>query len=150
MAIFRWGSSFDPFAPLRRLQHEMERAAWPWGEPSRRVGGGAYPPVNLYEADGEVVVQCEVPGVEPGELDVNITGETLTIKGVKKPPPDADALRFIRRERGSGEFTRTVVLSDQVDAEKISADLRDGVLTVRLPKMAGPRPRRIAIGSRKD
>ena len=150
MAIFRWGNSFDPFAPLRRLQHEMERMAWPSGEVSRRVGGGAYPPVNLYESDGDVIVQCEVPGIDPDDLDVNITGETLTIKGVKKPQPDAEGLHFIRRERGSGEFTRTIVLPEQVDEDKISADLREGVLTVRLRKSAAAQPRRIAIQACKD
>lgn len=145
MAIFRWGVHFDPLAQLRRIQRDLERVGWPWTAGARRVGGGAYPPVNLYESDAEVVVQCEVAGMESSDLDVSITGETLTVRGAKKPLAREEELSFIRRERGSGEFTRTIVLPDEVDTEKIEANLRDGVMTIRLPKRAAGKPRRIEI-----
>jgi len=145
MAIFRWGTSFDPFAGLRYLQREMERLRWPWFVENRRIGGGAYPPVNVYESDDEILVQCEVAGVDAKDLDVNITGETLNIKGVKQPLPDEEKLSFIRRERGSGEFTRTIVLPDEVQADKIEASLSDGIMTVRLPKAAAAETKRIEV-----
>lgn len=145
MAIFRWGTHFDPFAHLRQLQREMERVAWPWTAEARRVGGGAFPPVNVYESDAQVVVQCEVPGIDASDMDVSVTGETLTIKGVKPPLPDEEQLQFVRRERGSGNFTRTVVLPDEVDAEKVEAGLRDGIMTIRLPKRAAGKPRQVDI-----
>ncbi|KPK86170.1 MAG: hypothetical protein AMJ81_01960 [Phycisphaerae bacterium SM23_33] len=145
MAIFRWGMHFDPLAHLRQIQRELDRVSWPWTAGARRIGGGTYPPVNVYESDAEVVVQCEVAGVEPSDLDVSITGETLTVKGIKKPLPREEELNFIRRERGSGEFTRTVVLPNEVDAEKVEANLRDGVMTIRLPKKAAGKPTRVEI-----
>ena len=64
MAIFRWGSHFDPLAGFRQLHRELDRLMRPSMAEARRVGGGAYPPVNVYEAPGEVLVQCEVAGVD--------------------------------------------------------------------------------------
>ncbi len=148
MAIFRWGTNFDPFAGLRYIQRELERLGWPWYAESRRVGGGAYPPVNVYDSDNEILVQCEVAGVEAKDLEVSITGETLNVKGLKRALPDAEKLNFIRRERGEGEFTRTVVLPDEVDAEKIEATLTDGVMTIRLPKSAAAEPKQIEVKAR--
>ena len=145
MAIFRWGMNFDPFAGLRHVQRELEQLhASLFGE-SRRVGGGTYPPVNVYDSAEEVLVQCEVPGIDRKDLDATITGETLTIKGTKRALPDEEKLSFIRRERGAGEFTRTIVLPDAVEAEKIEASLHDGIMTIRLPKAAAAQPRQIEI-----
>ncbi len=147
MSIFRWGSGFDPLGGFRQLQRELERLARPWTGQARRVGGGSYPPVNVYTSADEVLVQCEVAGVEPDDLDVSITGETLVIKGVKRPAAEAEDVKYIQQERGYGEFTRTIVLPDATDADKIDADLHDGVLTVRLPKTAAAAPRRVEIKS---
>lgn len=145
MAIFRWGAGFDPFAGFRLLQRELQRLARPWAQLGRRIGGGAYPPVNVYSSPQDVLVQCEVPGVESDDLDVSITGETLTVKGINRPMEGEESVKFIQRERGHGEFTRTIVLPDAVEADKIEADLHDGILTVRLPKAAGAEPRQIEI-----
>ena len=101
--------------------------------------------MNVYTSPTEVLVQCEVPGLEREDLDVNITGETLTVKGVNRPMEGEESMKFIQRERGHGEFTRTIVLPDAVEAEKIEASLRDGILTVRLPKAAGAEPRQIEV-----
>ena len=145
MSIFRWGAGFDPFAGFRQLHRELERLARPWTGQTQAVGGGAYPPVNVYTSGDEVLVQCEMAGVEGDQLDVSITGETLTIKGVKPPVADVEGLKFVQQERGHGEFTRTIVLPDAVDADRIEADLRDGILTVRLPKAAAEAPRQVEI-----
>jgi len=147
--VFKWGSHWDPLWGLRALQREMERLSRPFSVESRRVGGGAYPPVNVFESEKEILVQCEVAGVEPEDLDVTITGETLTIKGVKKPIADTDDVKFVRRERGSGEFTRTVVLPDEVDADKIDAALANGVMAIRLPKAGTPATRSIQVQAGK-
>jgi HSP20 family protein len=148
MAIFRFGSTVDPFVGVRAIQRELERQRlnWPWSGESRRVGGGAYPPVNVYDSAAEILVEFEVAGVDAKDLDVSITGETLTLKGVKHAMNE-DGARAIRRERGSGEFTRTVVLPDIVDGEKIQANLRDGVLRITLPKSAAAQPRQIPINA---
>jgi hypothetical protein len=87
------------------------------------VGGGVYPPLNVYNGAEDTVVQCEVAGVARGDLDISITGDTLSIKGVKKGPADEEKLAYQRRERGTGEFSRTVVLSDPVDSSRVEAKL---------------------------
>jgi HSP20 family protein len=145
MAIFRWGMNFDPFAGFRHIQRELERLHQSWFGESRRIGGGAYPPVNVFESPGEILAQCELGGVDRKDVDVSITGETLTIKGVKRPIPGEEKLRFIRRERGSGDFTRTIVLPEAVDAERVEATLRNGIMSIRLPKAAAAKPRQIEI-----
>jgi len=144
MAIFGWPSGWDPVAGLRAVQREMERLMGRFGE-NRRVGGGNYPAVNVLDGPNEMVVQAEMAGVKRQDIDLSITGETLVIKGVKHAPPDEQKLRYHRRERGTGEFDRTVVLPDKVDAARIEASFTNGILTVRLPKSEAARPKQIAV-----
>ena len=146
MTSFRWPGGMDPFASLRYMQKELERLMGRgWFDQGQRVGGGTYPPVNVLNGPDDTIVQCEVAGVARDDLDISITGETLVVKGVKKAPADEDKLHYQRRERGCGEFSRTVVLPDPVDADKIEANLENGILTIRLPKSEAARPRHIAV-----
>ena len=147
MATFRW-PTWDPWTGLRLMQRELERVVGRniFGEMQQGVGGGVYPPVNIYNGRDEIVVQCEVPGVAKDDLDISITGETLGIRGVKKGPKDEELFRYQRRERGIGEFSRTVVLPDKVDPDRIEATLDRGILTIRLPKSDSVKPRQIKVG----
>jgi len=145
MAIFRFPGALDPFGSLRYMQREMDRlfgrAA---AAATQHIGGGVYPPVNVLNGSEEIIVECEVAGVPREEIDISITGETLVIKGTKAAPEESD-VRYQRRERGSGDFSRTVVLPDKVDADRIEAHLVNGVLTVRLPKSEAAKPRQISV-----
>ena len=145
-ALFRWPGSFDPFSGIRHMQRELERLMGRglFGE-SRQIGGGVYPAVNVLNGPDEILVQCEVPGVVKGDLDVSITAETLVIKGVKKGPKDEDELKYQRRERGVGDFSRTIVLPDRVDADRVQADIDAGILTISLPKSEAAKPRQIPV-----
>ena len=144
--LFRW-PAWDPFPAMRHVQREMDRLFgrdMP-GE-SRRVGGGTYPPVNVLNGPDDIVVQCEIPGVDREDLDLSITGETLVVKGTKQPPVgEEDTVRFHRRERGYGQFNRTIVLPDRVDPDAIEAKLEAGILTIRLPKSDAARPKQITV-----
>lgn len=145
--LFRWPGNWDPFAGLRVMQRELERLSsrGAYGE-GRNIGGGVFPPVNVYNGPTELVVECEVPGVKRQDIDLSITGETLVVKGEKKPAcQPTDDIRYQRSERGSGEFNRTIILPEKIDPEKISADLVDGILTVRLPKSEAAMPRKIDV-----
>jgi HSP20 family protein len=146
MATFRWPTGWDPFVALRHMQRELERATGVsiFGE-GRSVGGGNFPPVNVYNGRDDVLVQLEMPGVKREDLDLSITGETLVVKGAVKPPPDEAKFEYQRRERGTGEFSRTVVLPDKVEAERVEASLAGGVLTVRLPKSEAAKPKQIHV-----
>lgn len=147
MAMFRWREGWDPLAGLRIMQRELERLAGR-GPEGRSIGGGTYPPVNVLNGPSEILVEAEVAGVRREDIDLSITGETLVIKGTKPGSvgdQDPENLRFHRAERGSGDFSRTIVLPDKVDAENINAKLEAGILTVRLPKSEEAQPRRIRV-----
>ena len=146
MAIFRWPGNLDPFASLRYVQRELEnlmgRGAFSGGQ---RIGGGVYPPVNVLSGPDDMVVQCEMPGVRREDIDISITGETLEIKGVKPAGVDEEKVDYQRRERGTGQFSRTIVLPDKVDPDRVEARLDAGLLTIRLPKSEAARPKQIAV-----
>lgn len=143
--LFRW--PWDPFGTLRHVQREMDRLLGRegYGAP-QQVGGGSYPAVNVLNGPQEMIVQCELAGVRREDLDLSITGETLVIKGAKRPPDDDDKLRYQRRERGFGEFSRTIVLPDAVEPDRVEAKLQAGILRVRLPKSQAARPKQIPVG----
>jgi len=146
MATFRWPVGWDPFAGLRHVQRELERLTgrWPFSESSGLDGGG-FPPVNVLNGPDEILVQCEMPGLRRDDIDLSITGETLVIKGRKQSAADETTVTYQRRERPFGDFTRTIVLPDSVDAARIEAKLADGILTVRLAKSQAAKPRQIPV-----
>lgn len=144
--LFRWPSGFDAFASLRHMQREFERffGRGPLGAQDR-IGGGAYPPVNVLNGSDDMIIECEMAGVNRDDIEISITGETLVIKGSKGPSADEEKVRYQVRERGSGEFSRTIVLPDKVDTDHIEAKLANGVLTVRLPKSEAGKPKKIDV-----
>ena len=146
MALFRWPEGWDPFGSLRYIQRELDRLVGrgPFTQ-GQRVGGGSYPPINVFNGPEDLLVQCELAGVKRQDVDLSITGETLIIKGTKHPPADEEKVHYQRRERGSGEFSRTLVLPDQIDPERVEATLTDGILTIRLPKSRAAKPRQIEV-----
>ncbi len=146
MTIFRWPETWDPLASLRVMQREMDRL-FGRGAVGQTlcIGGGTYPAVNVLHSPDEIVVQCELAGVEKEQVALSITGETLVVKGTKAPPAEEEALHYQRRERGIGEFSRTIVLPDKVDADKVVATLENGVLEIHLPKSEAAKPRKIAV-----
>ena len=146
MAIFRWPTNWGPFSGLRAMQRELERlmGASPFGE-SQRVGGGSYPAVNVLNGSEDMVVQAELAGVERDDVELSITGETLVIKGTKRLPENDEKLRYQRHECGAGDFSRTIVLPDKVDVERVEASLAAGILTIRLPKSEAAKPRQIRV-----
>jgi len=145
MATFRWPSGFDPLVGLRVMHRELDRLMGRGAQPGAQRVSGVYPPVNVLNGEDELVVLCEVPGIPREDLDISITGETLVVSGTKRAPDAAEDVRYQVRERGAGEFSRTIVLPDRVDTDRIVATLADGVLTIRLPKSESARPKQIPV-----
>ena len=146
MAIFRWPGGWSPFGTMRQMHSELERLMGRGGYGhAQRIGGGVYPPVNVLNGPEDMIVQCEIAGVAREDIDLSITGETLQIKGVKHPSADEGEVQYQRRERGAGDFSRTIVLPDKVDPDQVDASLVDGVLTIRLPKSEAARPKQIPV-----
>ncbi len=134
----------DPFETLLGLQRAMEsvmRSDW-FG--TRTSGSGALPLINVFSDGDDFIVVSELPGVRKEDLDIQVRGDTLRIRGKKTIAYDEKA-SIHRRERSAGEFDRTLSLPDDVDAAKVSAEYRDGVLTLRLPRAESAKPRTVTI-----
>jgi HSP20 family molecular chaperone IbpA len=113
-------------------------------EPTRAQEAFAAPPVDIYEDDQGLVVVADLPGVEPGALDVRVDHGLLTIQGRARSLAPGTPLH---REYALTGFYRQFQLPEEIDAARIAADLRQGVLTLRLPRAAPAPPRRIDVRS---
>lgn len=103
------------------------------------------PRVDILETRDELLLFADLPGVKPEDLDVRFEKDELTIHG--KCAPRHEDVNYLSYEYGVGDFYRAFTISEAVDADKIAAELRDGVLTVRLPKSEKVKPRKIQIKS---
>ncbi len=103
------------------------------------------PALDVAETDEAVVVKMEVPGVDPKAIEVSIAGDTLTIRGEKHAETEEKGRSWHRVERSRGRFERSLTLPSPIDAEKVSAECRDGVLTLELPKREEARPKSIQV-----
>jgi len=88
---------------------------------------------------------CELPGIDLKDINVSITSNVLTIKGVKKVEKEEKKEKYYRKESRSGSFQRTLSLPTAVDAEKIAAELKNGILTITLPKREEEKPKQITV-----
>jgi HSP20 family protein len=147
MAIVR----SDPFRELFQLQDQLFRAFDAQQGLRRGTGteeglGAAWqPPVDVFEDADSMQLQVEVPGVDPKEVEIQVEGNTLTIRGERKLEKEDHRENYQRIERVYGAFSRTFTLPSIVDAEHISAEGKDGVLRVVLPKKAETKPRQIKV-----
>lgn len=106
-------------------------------------------PVDVYETKEDIVIKAAVPGVKPEDIDISITGDTLTIKGEYKEEEKVEKEDYYRRERHVGAFSRAIELPLEVNAEKASAEFADGVLTLTLPKSEEVMPKTIEVHAKK-
>lgn len=138
--IMRW-----PEVPgLGSLQREMDRLF----EDFFRRGGLPIrwgPAVDVMETADSVIVKAELPGIESKDVDISVSGDTLTIKGEKKEEREEKGKSFYRAERSYGSFCRTITLPADVEAEKAKADYKNGVLEITLPKSEKVKAKRIPI-----
>ena len=134
----------DPFAALLGLQRAMDSVMGSDWFGSRTSGTGAFPLINVFNDGEDFVLVAELPGVKKEDLDVQVRGDTLRIQGKKTVAYDENASAH-RRERAAGQFDRTLTLPAEVDAAKVAAEYRDGVLTLRLPRAESAKPRTVTI-----
>jgi HSP20 family protein len=112
--------------------------------PESTRGGTYYTPrIDIYETADEVVLMCDLPGVKPQDLDVQYMKGELSVSG--KVQPRQKQAEYARQEYGIGDFYRSFTIAPDIDAGKISAESRDGVLTIHLPKPQKAKPKRIAV-----
>lgn len=152
MAIERWRPfvTLDRWDPIRLsdVQSEVNRLFDSFfGRPSTVAPGDRMwaPVVDLYETKDDVVVSFEIPGVREKDVNVSVTGDLLTVKGERRLGQEIEDESYHRLERVYGTFERTIQLPMRVQAEKVKATYRDGVLEVKLPKAEEVKPKEIKI-----
>ncbi|MDB4987466.1 MAG: hsp [Myxococcaceae bacterium] len=137
-------SIWDSFADLPRIQREFERTL----QGARSRGPEFAPAVDVQEDSEAVSLNAELPGVKREDIEIQVDGNVLTLRGERKPPQQAEqGQRFQRVERAYGTFVRQFQLPTNLDSSQIDAQLVDGVLTVRLPKKQEQKPRKIEVRS---
>lgn len=141
MTAFQLGR-WDPFRDLTREVGRFLQSI----EPLHNLRlPRPFPAINIYEAPDRFVLACELPGVSAEEVDLSITGETLTLRGERRRPEGVDDERYRRQERYFGRWQRNVTLPERVDGSRIAAEMSHGILTVTLPKSEQVRPRQIPV-----
>lgn len=149
MAIVRWKRDglLDPVTEFTRLQDEINRlfdldfAPVSNGLFDRRVS----PPVDIVETDDAYILTCDLPGINQQDLDISIAGNVLTIKGEKKAEKEDEKRRVFKRETWSGSFQRTLSLPETVQGDAIDATMKDGVLSIVVPRREEVKPRQISV-----
>jgi HSP20 family protein len=146
MPFFGLANEFDPVRTLLNLQADLDRTLNQpfFGTELGFSGRGVFPPVNVFSDPDGYVVRVEVPGVSPKDLDIETQGRTLTIRG-KREAVAPEGASFHRRERGSGEFSRSIHLPAELDPARAEASFHHGLLSVRVPKREEAKPRHITV-----
>jgi len=145
--LFRNAALPYPFLPLRDGMDRLLTGVF--GPTAGALWPGVFhgqPAANVWEQGDALLVEMEVPGVQSDQIDIATVGGELSIK-IERPAPPQENVTFHRRERPVGSFTRVLRLPVEIDADRVEADLRDGVLTVTLPKAEAAKPRKINVTS---
>jgi len=144
-SLIRW-QPFDEIVSLRDamdrvFEDSFIRPRWGWITPT----SAASLAIDMYETRDEVVVKAALPGIKPEEVEVSITGNTLTIKGESSQENETKEKDHIRKARRFGSFTRSVTLPSGLKPDKAEATFEDGVLTLKVPKSEEVKPKTIKV-----
>lgn len=144
MSMIRW----DPSRDLVSLRQAMDRLfEESFVRPSGftlELGGGNIP-IDIYQTENTVEVKATLPGVKPDEVDISITGDTLTIKAERKEEKEVKEKDYIRKENRYGIVSRSITLPVEVKAEKAEATFENGVLNLTLPKSEVVKPKQVKV-----
>jgi len=144
--LIRW----EPARDMMTLREAMDRLFDDaFTRPLSLSGNGwSVPAVDMYQTDNEIVVKAALPGIKADEVQINITGDVLTLKGEVKQQEDVKEKAYHIHEQRWGTFERTLVLPANVVADKAKADFENGILTITLPKAEEAKPKTISIKSK--
>lgn len=139
-------SNWSPFEELGRMRRDMERLTEGITRGfTRGAGAGVFPLMNLTEDNDAYYIRAELPGMKADEIELSVTGDSLSISGERKIPGEDAEAKYHRRERESGRFNRILNLPGPIDVQKVDASSVNGVLTIKLPKSEAAKPRQINI-----
>lgn len=134
-----------PWEPFRELQREMDRL-FESIDPFTAVRSyRTYPPINVYDAVDRYILCVRLPGLGPDDVELEMAGDTLTLRGERTKTEGIKEDSFRRQERPVGRWSRTITLPDRVDNTQVGASFAQGVLTVTIPKSESAKPRQIVV-----
>jgi HSP20 family protein len=138
----RW----QPFHDLVSMRRDMDRMFDEFFSNPPTIGDvWSHPSIDLYQTDDEIVVKATLPGLDADDLDIQITGDTLTLRGETKSEEEIEETAYHLRERRKQSFSRSLRLPNTVIAEKAKAEMKNGVLTLSLPKAEEVKPKVITV-----
>lgn len=134
------------FNDLDKMRHEIDRLfeRIP-GREFPRVSAGVYPLINLRESKDKYFIRAELPGLKTEELSISATGNNLSIAGERKITSEGEHVKYHRREREAGSFSRIIALPGEINIDMVEASLINGILTVIVPKAEAAKPKQISV-----
>ena len=139
---------FDPLREMERLHSDLNRlfegASASEGRTENAPRTWA-PAVDVAETEEALIVRAELPGMAREDIDIELSGETLTLRGERKFESEMKKDHYVRIERRYGNFSRSFTLATPIQADKVSASYRDGILEIVLPKSEDTRPRKVQV-----
>ncbi|MGN9911775.1 Hsp20/alpha crystallin family protein [Phytohabitans sp. LJ34] len=135
----------DPFHTVDRLAQQFFglNSAGTWSRP-------ASVPIDAYRAGDEFLVACDLPGVDPDAIEIDVERNVLTIRAERRPPELGEGARLHLSERPLGVFSRQLLLSDALDTDHVQASYDNGVLLLRIPIAEKAKPRKVAVTGAGD
>lgn len=134
---------WNPWSELERLRREMDGLF----SQANGSGHGEFPLVNVYTGEEAAVLTAELPGINPNELEITAKNNVLTIQGQRTKDELKENERYLKYERGEGKFVRSFAMPFEVDAGKISASYRNGILQIHLPRAEADKPKKITVAA---
>jgi HSP20 family protein len=110
-----------------------------------RPSAGVFPLTNITQDSENYYIRAELPGMKADELDIQVTSDGISISGERKIPKEGDNVKYHRRERDAGHFSRLISMPGEIDVSKVGASLENGVLKVSIPKAEAVKPRQITV-----
>jgi len=148
MSLIRW----DPYREMLSLREAMDRLfEESLGAPRRAQGEmttGLTVPIDMWESEGNLMLSASMPGVKPEDVDIQVTGDTLTIRGEVRHEEEREQGNVRIQERRYGSFRRAVRLPPNVNTDAIDATFENGVLKLKIPETEEARPKQIEVKSR--
>ena len=143
MSIIRW----SPFDEIMTMRESMDRLFEDYFTRRPRNSGPLVwqPAVEIFETESDITVKAELPGIDPKQVEVNVTEEGLTIKGEARTEQEERKRNYYRRELRYGSFQRTVVLPTEVKGDEAKATFRHGILEVKVPKAERVKPKTVKV-----
>jgi len=146
MELTRWNPMRDVFSLRHQMNHFFDDVFRPVGRNDSRLSvRNCYPTVDIYDNDKNIIITAELPGIDKKDIVIDVKDGVLTLKGERSFDNEVKEKKYYRRERTFGKFERVFRLPADVDPEKISADYKDGILKIDIPKPEEQKPKQITV-----